>query len=62
MLAAIWNLFRMDGPGDEAIEGIAEVVFVGLMLGSAIVSPALLDAHGVWHLSVPFLSSRLTRH
>jgi hypothetical protein len=63
MLATPWNLlFRMDGTGDEAVEGITEVVFVGLMLGSAIVSPALIDAQGVWHLSVPFLAVGLTRH
>jgi hypothetical protein len=36
----------------EATEGIRDVVLLGTMVGSAVVSPVLVDAPTVWHLSV----------
>jgi hypothetical protein len=43
---------RMDEASDETLEGIKEVIFFGSMVGSAIVSPVLIDAPMVWRLLV----------
>jgi hypothetical protein len=58
-MASFWSLFvassRVDG---EATEGIHDIVLLGTMVGSAVVSPVLVDAPTMWHLSVCLPSIR----
>lgn len=56
-ISVIWAAFQRlfdnrDETDGEADEGIKDVAFLGTMVGSAVVSPVLVDAPTVWHLSV----------
>lgn len=66
MLNVLWERFvGKDEVRYKAIEGMKDVVLCGLMVGSAIVSPILVDAQRVWHLlvtaSLQSSFSKLTR-
>jgi hypothetical protein len=56
-ISIIWAPFhRLFGSRDEtdgeADKGIKTVAFLGTMVGSAIVSPVLIDVPAMWYLSV----------
>lgn len=53
MTAALRTLLgRISGVVGELVDGTSDVFLFGSMAGSAIVSPVLIDAPNVWHLSV----------
>lgn len=59
-LSSFRSLFVMwDREREESTDGIQDAIVLGLMTGSAVVSPVLVDAPAVWrHLSVETLSFR----